>query len=109
LPGEAQRAFLRPEESAEELFPLESKHLRQEGRVGIKVLQRETRGKSKKTVRFQFNSFHCSPLFLYLPPTFSTAFIHILISSTFTDVMFYDITDALSFSFPFPLSLSSIE
>jgi hypothetical protein len=25
-------------------------------------------------------------------------------SSTFTDVMFYNVTDALSFSFPFPLS-----
>jgi hypothetical protein len=44
-----------------------------------------------------------------LPPTpipiFQQLSIHFLISSTFTDVMFYDIVDALSlFSFP-----SSIE
>jgi hypothetical protein len=34
---------------------------------------------------------------------------HILTSSTFTDHMFYNITDALSFSFLFPLSPTSIE
>jgi hypothetical protein len=30
--------------------------------------------------------------------------IHIVISSTFTDILYYDIGDALSFSFPFPPS-----
>jgi hypothetical protein len=35
--------------------------------------------------------------------------VHILTSSTFTDVIFYDITDDLSFSFLFSLSLSSTE
>jgi hypothetical protein len=58
-----------------------------------------------------FNPFHCSPFPFYLPstPIFPQLSIHILISSTFSDVMFYGITDALSFSFPFPLSPSSIE
>jgi hypothetical protein len=47
-----------------------------------------------------------------LPPPSHPCFhlsVHILISSTFTDVMFYDIVDALVFSFPFPPSQSSIE
>jgi hypothetical protein len=49
-----------------------------------------------------FNPFHCSPLPLYLPPSiFQQLSVHILVSSTFTDVMFYDITDVLSF-FSFP-------
>jgi hypothetical protein len=57
-----------------------------------------------------FNPFHYSPLPLYLPPPIFLQFsIYILISSTFTDLMFYSITDALSFSFPFLLSPSSIE
>jgi hypothetical protein len=57
-----------------------------------------------------FNPFHCSPLAFYLPPPiFSTASIHNLISSIFTDVMFYDTVDAPSFSFPFHSSLSFIE
>jgi hypothetical protein len=48
-------------------------------------------------------------LTLYLPlPIIQQLSIHILVSSTFTDIMFYDIVDALSFSFPFPLSLKSI-
>jgi hypothetical protein len=51
---------------------------------------------------------------LSLTPLPSTPIIqqlstHIFISSTCTDVMFYDITDALSFSFPFLLSPRSIE
>jgi hypothetical protein len=51
-----------------------------------------------------------SPLPRYLPPPiFQKLSIHILISATITDVRFYDIIDALSFSFPFPLSPSSIE
>jgi hypothetical protein len=33
---------------------------------------------------------------------------HILISSTFTDVMFYDIVDALLFSFPFSPSYRAV-
>jgi hypothetical protein len=39
-----------------------------------------------------------------LPPTpdFQQFSIYIFISSTFTDVMFSSIADALSFSFPFP-------
>jgi hypothetical protein len=50
-----------------------------------------------------FNPFHYSPLLLYLPfPSFKQLSIYILISSTFTDVMFYNIVDALSLSFPFP-------
>jgi hypothetical protein len=57
-----------------------------------------------------FNPFHYSPLPLYLPPPiFQQLSIHILLSSTFTDAMFYNIIDALSLSFIFPLSLSSIE
>jgi hypothetical protein len=57
----------------------------------------------------QFNPFCYS-----LPPSFSSPInqqlsIHIVISYTCTDVMYFDITDALSFSFPFFLSLSSIE
>jgi hypothetical protein len=56
-----------------------------------------------------FNPSHCSPLDFYLLlPIFQYLSRHILISSTFRDVMFY-ITDALSFSFYFPPSLSSIE
>jgi hypothetical protein len=34
-----------------------------------------------------------------LPPQLS---VHILMSSTCTDVMLYDVTDALTFSLPFP-------
>jgi hypothetical protein len=58
-----------------------------------------------------FHPFCCSPLPLYLPPSplFQLLSVHTFISSTFTDVMFYDVTDDLSFSFPFPLSLSSME
>jgi hypothetical protein len=58
-----------------------------------------------------FNSIHCSPLFLpYSPaPIFQQLSVHILMSSTCTDVMFYDITDTLSFSFPFLPPPSSIE
>jgi hypothetical protein len=41
------------------------------------------------------------------PPPFNS-FQHI-ISSTFTDTVFYDIVNALPFSFPFPPSPSSIE
>jgi hypothetical protein len=52
-----------------------------------------------------FNPFHYSPLPLYLPPPiFQQLSIYILIPSTFTDVMFYNIVDALSLSFPLPLS-----
>jgi hypothetical protein len=47
------------------------------------------------TVPYPFNSH---------PPIFQQLSIHIL-----TDVIFYDIVDALSFSFPFPPSTSSIE
>jgi hypothetical protein len=46
---------------------------------------------------------------LYLPPPIFKFSIHILISSVFTDFMFYDVTDALPFSFPFPLLPSSTE
>jgi hypothetical protein len=53
--------------------------------------------------------FHCSLTSFSPTPLFQQLSVHTLISSTFTDVMFYDITDALSFSFPFPLSLSSME
>jgi hypothetical protein len=51
-----------------------------------------------------FNPFHYSSLTSLspTPPIFEQLSIHILISSTFTDLMFYNITDALSFSFPFP-------
>jgi hypothetical protein len=56
-----------------------------------------------------FNPFHYSPLPLYLPPIFQQLSIDILISSAITDVMFYFITDAPSFSFLFPLSPSSLE
>jgi hypothetical protein len=42
-------------------------------------------------------------------PSIQQLSVHILMSSTCTDVMFYDITDALSLSFPFPPPLSSIE
>jgi hypothetical protein len=35
--------------------------------------------------------------------------MHIRISSTLTDIIFHNITDALLFSFPFPPSPSSIE
>jgi hypothetical protein len=42
-----------------------------------------------------FNPFYCSPLPFYLPPLiFQLLSIHILIASTFTDVMFYNIVDA---------------
>jgi hypothetical protein len=51
-----------------------------------------------------FNPFHYSPLPLYFPPlTFQQLSVDILISSTFTDAIFHNITNALSFSFPFPL------
>jgi hypothetical protein len=57
-----------------------------------------------------FNPFHCSPLAFYLPSSsFQQLSIHILISSTFTDGVFYNIVDTLSFSLPFPASLSSIQ
>jgi hypothetical protein len=49
-----------------------------------------------------YNPFHCSPLPLPSHPHFQQPSVHILISSICTDVMFYDITDALSFSLPFP-------
>jgi hypothetical protein len=46
-----------------------------------------------------FNPFHYTPLPLYLPLLiFQQILKHILRSSAFTDVMFYDIVDALSFS-----------
>jgi hypothetical protein len=52
-----------------------------------------------------FNPLHYSPLLLYLPlPIFQHHSIHILIFSTFTDLMFYNITDGLPISFPFRLS-----
>jgi hypothetical protein len=48
-----------------------------------------------------FNPFHYTLLPLYFPrPIFQQCSVHILISSTFTGVIFYDIIDALSFSFP---------
>jgi hypothetical protein len=58
-----------------------------------------------------FNPFHYSPLPLYLPPApiIQQPSVYILISSTFTDVMFYNISNALAFSFPFPPSLSSVK
>jgi hypothetical protein len=56
-----------------------------------------------------FNPFHCSPFPLPSHPHFQQLSVHILMSSTCTDVMLYDITDALSFSLPFPPSPSSIE
>jgi hypothetical protein len=56
-----------------------------------------------------YNLFLYSPLPLYSHPLFPQLSVHILISSSFTDVMFYDTADALSFSFPFLLSLSSLE
>jgi hypothetical protein len=56
-----------------------------------------------------FNHFHYSPLPLPSHSSFFNSFQYFVISSTFTDVMFYDIVDALSFSFPFPPSLSSTE
>jgi hypothetical protein len=58
--------------------------------------------------------FPFSPLPLYLPPSiFHQHSVPILISSTFIDIMFYVIVDALSFSFPFlfpwvPYSSSSV-
>jgi hypothetical protein len=42
-------------------------------------------------------------------PIFQQFSIHILISFIFIDVMFYDISDVLSFSFSFLLSLYAIE
>jgi hypothetical protein len=57
-----------------------------------------------------FDPSHYSSLPLYLPPPiFQQLSIHILTSSTCTDVMCYDIVDALSFPFPFPPSSSSID
>jgi hypothetical protein len=53
-----------------------------------------------------FNTFHCSPLASTL---FQQLSIYILIFSTSTGIMFYDIVDALLFSFPFPPSSSSIQ
>jgi hypothetical protein len=47
-----------------------------------------------------FNPFSYSPLPILTLP-FSKLSVHILISSTFTDLMFYNITDTPSFSFPF--------
>jgi hypothetical protein len=47
-----------------------------------------------------FNPFHSFVLLLYLPLFIIQEFsVHILISSTFTDVMFYDVVDTLSFFF----------
>jgi hypothetical protein len=54
-----------------------------------------------------FNALEYSPLLIYLPPLFSTifnAYPYIL----YFYILWY-ITDALSFSFPFSLSPSSIE
>jgi hypothetical protein len=42
-------------------------------------------------------------------PHFQQVSIHILIFSTYTDVIFYDIVDPLSFSFPFLPFSGSIE
>jgi hypothetical protein len=54
------------------------------------------------------NPFQYSPLPLHFPhPIFQQLSVHILISAIFIDVMFYNVTDALSFFFPFPLSSSS--
>jgi hypothetical protein len=46
-----------------------------------------------------------------LPPTphFQQLSMHILISSTFTDAVLYEIVDALSVPFPFPPCPSCIE
>jgi hypothetical protein len=61
-----------------------------------------------------FSPFHCSPWPFSLPPLiFQQLSVHILISSTCTDVMFYDITDALSLLFlsllpQVPLSSSTV-
>jgi hypothetical protein len=56
-----------------------------------------------------FNLFHCSPLPLYSQsPIIQQLSMYNLTSSTFTDVMFYYITDALSSTFPFLLSPSSL-
>jgi hypothetical protein len=53
------------------------------------------------TLLWSIQPLHCSPL---PPPTshFQQLSIHILISCTFTDVMFYNTVDTLSSSFPFP-------
>jgi hypothetical protein len=57
-----------------------------------------------------FNPFLYIHLSLYLPPSiFQQLSIPILISSIFTDVIFYDTVDGLLISFPFHPSLSSIE
>jgi hypothetical protein len=42
-------------------------------------------------------------LFTSHPPTFQQLSVDILISSTFTDAIFHNITNTLSFSFPSPL------
>jgi hypothetical protein len=47
-----------------------------------------------------FNPFHYP-----FTPIFKQLSIHIFILSTFTDITFYEIFDALSFSIPFPPSL----
>jgi hypothetical protein len=57
-----------------------------------------------------FNPFHyCLLPFTSHPHIFQQLSVHILISSTFIDVMFYGVANALLFSFPFPPFLSSIE
>jgi hypothetical protein len=50
-----------------------------------------------------FDPFHFSPHPFTSHPILQQLSVHILVSSPFTDAMFYDIVDALSFSLPFPL------
>jgi hypothetical protein len=75
----------------------------------FKSMFKEVSQLSEYTLFLSIQPFFCSPLPFYPSPIFQQLSVHIIISSTFTDVMFYDIVDALSFSFPFPPSLSSIE
>jgi hypothetical protein len=59
-----------------------------------------------------FNPFHYSSLPFYLPPhsiPFFNSFQNTSLHPLPSHLMLCDSTDALSFSFPFPLSLSSIE
>jgi hypothetical protein len=55
-----------------------------------------------------FNPFHYSPLLLYFQPSFFNSFQYTSLYPL-PSQMFYNITDAPSFSFLFSLSLSSIE